>query len=134
MKDDHRASCRIIAEGTGYQKPSFTAFCLIIRNNKNCMHDLLPHVLTAEQWEQRIVYTKDLTHFPYSPDLSPPDYFAFPKLKMELKGDQYATISDIQTSVTTKLKTISLTDSSPAMQQLEDRTNQCIVVNGDYIE
>ncbi len=98
------------------------------------MHDLLPHVLTAEQWEQGIVYTKDLTHSPYSPDSSPPDYFAFPKLKMELKGDRYATISDIQTSVTTKLKTISLTDFSTAMHQLEDRANQCIAVNGDYIE
>ncbi len=98
------------------------------------MHDLLPHVLTAEQWEQCIVYTKDLTHSPCCPDLSPPDYFAFPKLKMELKEDQYTTISDIQTSVTTKLMTISLTDFSLAMHQLEDRANQCIVVNGDYME
>ncbi len=53
---------------------------------------------------------KRLNHPPYSPDLSPPNYFAFPKLKIELKGDGYATISDIQTSVMTKLKTIPTTD------------------------
>ncbi len=44
------------------------------------------------------------------------------------------TISDIQTSVTTKLKTIPITDFSRAMQRLEDGTNQCIAVNGDYFE
>ncbi len=66
--------------------------------------------------------------------MSPPDYFAFPKLKMELKRDRYATTSDIQTSVTTKLKAISITDFSQAMHRLEDRANQCIAVNGDYFE
>ncbi len=28
-----------------------------------------------------------LSHAPYSPDLSSSDYFAFPKLKLKLKGD-----------------------------------------------
>ncbi len=77
---------------------------------------------------------KWLNHTLYSPDFSPPNYFAFPKLKMELKGDWYATISNIQTSVTTKLKTIPITDFSRAMHQLEDRANQCIAVNGDYFK
>ncbi len=44
------------------------------------------------------------------PNLSPADYFAFPKLKTKLKRNGYATISDSQTSVKTKLKTISITD------------------------
>ncbi len=72
------------------------------------------HALTAEQREQYIVHAKDLT-IPYSPDLGLPDYFVFPKLKIELKRDQYATISDIQTSVMTKLKTIPITDFLQAM-------------------
>ncbi len=45
---------------------------------------------------------------------------------MELKGDQYATISDIQTSVTTKLKTIPITDFLRAMHQLEDHSNSVL--------
>ncbi len=77
---------------------------------------------------------KRLNHPLYSPDLSLPDYFTFPKLKMELKGGQYATINDIQTSVMTKLKTIPIIDFSRAMHRLEDCTNQCIAVNGDYFE
>ncbi len=60
LKDDCHASCRMIKESTGYQKPSFTAFCLMIRKNKNCAR-FVSYVLTAEQWEQRIVRAKDLT-------------------------------------------------------------------------
>ncbi len=30
LKDDHIASCRMIEESTGYRKPSFTAFYLMI--------------------------------------------------------------------------------------------------------
>jgi hypothetical protein len=33
-----------------------------------------------------------LYHTPYSPDLSPPDYFLFPKLKMKLKGLHFADV------------------------------------------
>ncbi len=77
---------------------------------------------------------KRLNHSTHSPDLSPPDYFAFPRLKMELKGDLYATISDIQASVTMKLKTIPITDFLRAMHRLEDHANQCIAVNGNYFE
>jgi hypothetical protein len=45
---------------------------------------------------------KMLQHFftPYSPDLSPPDYFLFHKLKMKLKGAQVAGVAVIQGAVT----------------------------------
>jgi histone-lysine N-methyltransferase SETMAR len=39
-------------------------------------------------------------HSPYSPDLSPPDYFLFPKLKMKLKGLHFADVAAIQEAVT----------------------------------
>ncbi len=51
-----------------------------------------------------------LSHPPYLPDLPSPDYFAFPKLKLELKGDHYALIEDIQKSVTAKLKAFSISN------------------------
>jgi hypothetical protein len=37
---------------------------------------------------------------PYSPDLSPPDYFLFPKLNMKLKGLHFAGVAEIQEAVT----------------------------------
>ncbi len=47
-----------------------------------------------------------LSHRPFSPDLTPPpNYFVFPKLKLEPKCDHYVLIKDIQKSATVKLNT-----------------------------
>ena len=40
-----------------------------------------------------------LYHRPYSPDLSPPDYFLFPKLKMKLKGLHFTDVAEIQGAI-----------------------------------
>jgi len=40
---------------------------------------------------------------PYSSDLSPPDYFLFPKLKMKLKGLHFADVAEIQEAITDEL-------------------------------
>ncbi len=108
LKDNHRASCKMIAESMRIPKTIFHHILSDDLKKRKLCARFVPHALTAEQWEQRVVHVKDLTIPPYSPDLSPPDYFAFPKLKMKLKGDLYATISDIQTSVMAKLRTILL--------------------------
>jgi hypothetical protein len=35
----------------------------------------------------------------YSPDLSPPEYFLFPKFKMKLKGPHSAEVAEIQVAL-----------------------------------
>jgi hypothetical protein len=45
-------------------------------------------------------------HLQYSPDLSLPDYFLFPKLKMKLKGLHFANVAEIQEAVTDELKNV----------------------------
>jgi len=47
-----------------------------------------------------------LNHPPYSPDLSPCDYFLFPKLKLLLKGRLFEDIQDTQGVVTSSLRAI----------------------------
>jgi histone-lysine N-methyltransferase SETMAR len=47
-----------------------------------------------------------LYHLPYSPDLSPPDYYLFPKLKKKLKGLHFADVAEIQEAVTDELKNV----------------------------
>jgi hypothetical protein len=42
----------------------------------------------------------------YSPDLSPPDYFLFPKFKMKLKGHHFLDVAEIQEAVTDELKKV----------------------------
>jgi len=47
-----------------------------------------------------------LSPHPYCPDLSPPEYFLFPKLKMKLKGLHFADVVEIQEAVTDELKKV----------------------------
>jgi histone-lysine N-methyltransferase SETMAR len=73
---------------------------------------------------------------PYSPDLSPPDYFLLPKLKMKLKGLHSADVAVIQEAVTDELKKGQKEEFSAAFQKLYDRAKACIHVyaNGAYFE
>jgi hypothetical protein len=54
---------------------------------------------------------------PYSPDLSPPDYFLFPKLEMKLKGLHFVDVAEIQ-DVTDKLKKVQKEEFSAPFQKL----------------
>jgi hypothetical protein len=50
--------------------------------------------------KQRI---SELSHPPYSPDLSPPDFFVYPKIKFMLKGGRFDDMEDVKRNATKKL-------------------------------
>jgi histone-lysine N-methyltransferase SETMAR len=75
---------------------------------------------------------RTLYHPPYSPVLSQPDYFLFPKLKIKLKGLHYADVAKIQKAVTDELKEVQKEELSAAFQKLYDCANACIYANGAY--
>jgi hypothetical protein len=70
---------------------------------------------------------------PYSPALSPPDYFLFPKLKMKLKRLHSTDVAEIQETVTDELKKVEKEEFSAASQKLYDRAKASIYANGAYI-
>ena len=71
---------------------------------------------------------------PYSPDLSPPDYFLFPKLKIKLKGIHFADVVKIQEAITDELNKVQKEEFSAAFQKSYDRAKACIYANGAYFE
>ena len=75
-----------------------------------------------------------IDHPPYSPDLSPCDYFLFPKLKTAIKGAFYDNVSTIQAAVTQVLKNVPKTDFKKSMDKLVDRSKRCIELNGSYFK
>ena len=80
---------------------------------------------------------KNVTTFyqpPYPPDLSPPDYFLFPKLKIKLKGLHFADVVEIQEVVKDELKKVQKEEFSAAFQKPYDRAKACIYANGIYFE
>ncbi|KZC08663.1 Histone-lysine N-methyltransferase SETMAR [Dufourea novaeangliae] len=75
-----------------------------------------------------------LEHPPYSPDMTPADFFLFPRLKGVLKGLHFADVPDIQKRVTSLLRAIPQEAFAECFQQLYNRCQKCIVTNGDYFE
>jgi hypothetical protein len=70
----------------------------------------------------------------YCPDLSPPDYFMFPKLKVKLKGLHFVDVAEVQETMTDELKKVQKEEFSAAFQKLYDRAKACVCTNGAYFE
>ena len=75
-----------------------------------------------------------LYHPSYSPDLSPPDYFLFSKLKVKVKGLHFVYVAEIQEAISNELKKVQKEKFSAAFQKLYNRAKACIYANGAYFE
>ncbi|GFT37861.1 uncharacterized protein TNCV_4129111 [Trichonephila clavipes] len=71
---------------------------------------------------------------PYSPDLSPCDFFLFPKLKIHLKGHHFGTLENIQTAVTDQLKAIPISEFHQCYEEWKKRLQRCVDSEGSYFE
>lgn len=71
---------------------------------------------------------------PYSPDLSPCDFFLFPRIKIHLKGRHFGTLENIQPSVTDELKAIPVTEFQNCYKQWKHRLQRCVDSQGNYFE
>ncbi|GFW14654.1 putative transposase [Trichonephila clavipes] len=69
---------------------------------------------------------------PYSPYLSPWDFFFFPKLKNHLKGHHFGTLENIQTAVTDQLKAIPISEFHQCYEEWKKRLQHCVASEGSY--
>jgi hypothetical protein len=69
-----------------------------------------------------------LDHPPYSTDLTPADFWLFPK------GDRHDTTQDIQRECTAVLNAIPQKEYSDSFRKLLNRFQLYIVSEGDYFE
>ncbi|VVC30360.1 Pheromone/general odorant binding protein,Transposase, type 1 [Cinara cedri] len=75
-----------------------------------------------------------LPQAPYSPDMSPCDFFLFPQTKLAVKRTHFESITDIQNAVTRVLQDIPVEAFQKCYESWKKRWNQCIVVGGEYFE
>ena len=71
---------------------------------------------------------------PYSPDLSPCDFFLFPRLKNHLKGRHFGTLDNIQKSVTDELKGFPAEAFQHCYKQWKQCLHHCVAAQGNYFE
>ena len=76
------------------------------------------------------MHIKTVPQPPYSPDLTPCDFWLFPKLK----GCRYETIEEMKEAVMKVIDTLKQKDLNGAFQKLLERYNKCIATGGDYFE
>ncbi|GFW52856.1 putative transposase [Trichonephila clavipes] len=92
---------------------------------------------TLGKWVSRFLASKNIPAAPqppYSPDLSPCDFFFFPKLKNYLKGHPFGTLENIQTAVTHQLKTIPLSELHQCYEEWKKFLQPCVASEGSYFE
>ena len=71
---------------------------------------------------------------PYSPDLTPCDFFLFPKMKLQLKGRRFDKVEEIKRESQNVLGRLREQDFQHAFQQWQRRWDRCVAAQGDYFE
>ena len=77
---------------------------------------------------------KVLNHPPYSSDLSPCDFFLFPRLKKMLSGNKYTSRSSLGSAIYQCLQQIPKEDYLSAFRDWVKRLQKCVLVKGEYFE
>ena len=77
---------------------------------------------------------KVLNHPPYSPDLSPCDFFLFPRLKKMLSGNKYTSRSFLGSAIYQCLQQIPKEDYLSAFRDWVKRLQNCVTVKGDTLK
>ena len=75
-----------------------------------------------------------LQHAPYSPDLSPYDFFLFPKIKAVLKETRFESMEAVKQKTADLLKALTKEDFQHCFDQWKKRMGRCVAREGEYIE
>ena len=75
-----------------------------------------------------------LPHPPYSSDMTPSDFYLFPKLKSNLRGTQFGSNEGVIEAVNEYLGDQEKDFYLEGISKLEQRWTKCIALKGDYIE
>ena len=76
-----------------------------------------------------------IEHPPYSPDLSPCDFFLFGRLKKMIRGRHFEDRQALEKEVRRICyREIQMEEYSKAMEDLIRRWQKCVSVHGDYVE
>jgi histone-lysine N-methyltransferase SETMAR len=67
-----------------------------------------------------------ISHPPYSPDLSPCDFWLFPLLTERLAGQNFARVQDLAKAVNSELRSIPSSEFAAAFQKWIHRLERCV--------
>jgi len=71
---------------------------------------------------------------PYSPDLAPSDYWLFADLKRMLQGKRFGSNEEVIAETEVYFEAKDKSFYKKGIELLEKRWNQCITLEGDYVD
>ena len=77
---------------------------------------------------------KVLPHAPYSPDMSPPDFDLFRKLKEPMRGHRFPSLEEVSSTVTHAIRGLNKSGTLDEITNLPKRWDAVNEKQGDYIE
>jgi len=105
------------------------------RNTFLLHHDnARPHCSALTQDAMTSLKFTVVPHPPYSPDLTPSDFWLFPKLKETLKGQNFSSDAEIEAAVCKWISSQPETFFMDGMNKWIERLNKCVAVNCDCVE
>ena len=113
----------------------------LLKTYKGCNSRVTSNLLTGDEtWvhmfePQRRVDNKQWKRFKpstYSPDLSPCDFFLFPRLKKMLSGNKYTSRSSLGSAIYQCLQQIPKRRLIICFSRLGKKVTKCVSVNGEY--
>ncbi|KAF7281308.1 hypothetical protein GWI33_004888 [Rhynchophorus ferrugineus] len=75
-----------------------------------------------------------LPHPPFSSDLPPSDYFLFPEFKRMLAGKKFSSNEEVIADTEAYFEAKDKSYYKNGIEKLECRYNQCITLEGNYVE
>ena len=93
-----------------------------------------PHVARQTLQKIRDMNWERLEHPPYSPDLSPSDYYLFRSMEHWLRGKKFTTIEKMRGSLTEFFASKDRDWYHRGIHQLEEQLQKVIESGGEYFE
>lgn len=110
------------------RKSLLDATPLLLHDNATCHKShRVTSLITSYSWEV-------LPHPPYSPDMSPPDFDLFPKLKEPLRGVRFYDLDDLEVEVARQVRRVNSGCLATGIRDLPHRWESVIRKKGCYIE
>ena len=93
-----------------------------------------PHVSNRSLQTIAEIGLQTLKHPPYSPDLSPCDYFLFPVMKKPLRGRKFSDLDNLKTEIKRWCRNQPTEFYAAGLRKLQERYDKCVRLQGNYIE
>jgi len=107
----------------------------LLENGVLILHDKARQNLGKDVRELLDGYSWEvLPHLSYSPDMSPPDFDLFSKLKINMRGVRFSTLEDHSASVSRRARQLNCSRDLTGVMDLPKRWDAVIRQKGDYIE